>query len=160
MQRWQWQSGFTVMESRLRREKLASQSSWFLLQRGLEEPRQQQIFLEDGAVKGGSKKAGGISTALKQPEKAAEWLGLAETRGWCRKSRNSGRELFLRCVLTGSISPRRTTALPSAYSNNLFKCICNQIKVARGGTANTDFVSVNPSGRVIALAVNYTAFSI
>lgn len=148
LQRRRWQSASSVMESRLkRREKPASKSSQFLLRRRLEGPGQQQIFSEEGAVMGSSKKAGGISTAVKQPGKTAKGPGLAETRGWCRKSRNRGKEFFHGCIFTGSISPGRTVALPLPYSNNLFRCICNQIKVADGSTANTDFVSVKPPGR-------------
>ena len=117
-----------VIESRLRRgEKPASKSSQFLLQRRLEGP-------------GGSKEAGGISTAAKQPEQAAEGPGLLEMRGWCKKSRNRGKEFFHGCIFTGSISPRRAVALPPPYSTKLLKCISNQIEVASGSTASIGFV--------------------
>lgn len=67
-------------------------------------------------------------------------------RGWCKKSRNRGKEFFNGYVFTGSISPRKVVALPLPYSNKLFKCISNQIKVANGSTASAGFVSVKPPG--------------
>lgn len=96
LQRRRWQNASAVMESRLRRERPASKSSHFLLQSRLEGPGQQQVFSEEGAVMGGSKKAGGISTAAWEESWRAS---TGETRGWCGKSKKQGKGILIQLHL-------------------------------------------------------------